>query len=363
MNEYDPADSMKAILLAGGSGTRLRPLTLSTPKPIVPLFDRPFLYHQVDLLRRVPGVDEVILSLNYQPDKIEAAVGDGTDAGLPVRYLVEPEPRGTGGAVKFAESHLEGTTFVFNGDILADLDLNAMLQRHRATNARATLFLKPVEDPTRYGLVETDPDGLISRFVEKPDPSEVTCRTINAGVYLLEPDTFDLIPPGERRSIERGYFPALIDRGETVAAYIEEGYWRDIGTPEAYLAAHRDILDGLCRSACLPRGASERLEPTVADTATVDPGANLNGPCYVGPGATIRAGSEVGPHAVIGQGVLVKPEAEVRGSIAWPGTTIGIGAMLDGAITGRDCIIGNHVRLGPGTVLGDGATVTSYTDA
>lgn len=354
---------MKAILLAGGFGTRLRPLTLSTPKPIVPLFDRPFLYHQIDLVHQVPAVDEVILSLNYQPDKIEAAIRDAGGAGLPIRYLVEPEPRGTGGAVKFAESHLDGTTWVFNGDVLADLDLNAMLQRHRELDARATIFLKPVDDPTRYGLVETDSDGRITRFIEKPDPSEVTCRTINAGVYLLEPDTFGLIPPDEKYSIERGYFPALIERGETVAAYVEECYWRDIGTPEAYLAAHRDMLDGLCSSACLRGGASAAGEPSVAEGATIDPGANLNGPCYVSPGATIRAGAEVGPHAVVGQGALVKPEAEVRGSIVWPGTTVGIGAVLDGAIVGRNCSIGNDARLGPGTVLGDGATITSYTDA
>ncbi len=360
-NEYDPATSMKAILLAGGFGTRLRPLTLSTPKPIVPLFDRPFLYHQLDLLRRVPEVDEVILSLNYQPDKIKEIVRDGSDAGLPVRYVVEPEPRGTGGAVKFAEPHLDGTTFVFNGDVLTEVDLNAMLRRHRALDARATLVLTPVEDPSRYGLVETDSGGRITGFIEKPSPSEVTCRTINAGIYLLEPDTFDLIPPDEKYSIERGYFPGLIARGETVAAYIEEGYWRDIGTPAAYLAAHRDILDGACRSGCLPGNATGTLEPIVADSATVEPGANLKGPCYVGPGATVRAGSEVGPHAVIGQDVLVKPEAEVRESIVWAGTTIGIGVLLDGVITGRDCTIGNHVRLGPGTVLGDASTATAYT--
>ncbi len=349
---------MKAILLAGGFGTRLRPLTLSTPKPIVPLFDQPFLYHQIDLLRRVPGVDEVILSLNYRPDEIEAVVRGGADVGLPVRYVVEPEPRGTGGAVKFAESYLDGTTFVFNGDVLADLDLRAMLRRHRELDARATLFLTPVDDPTRYGLVETDSDGRITRFVEKPDPSEVTCRTINAGVYLLEPETLDLIPPGEKHSIERGYFPALIERGETVAAFIDEGYWRDIGTPEAYLAAHRDMLDGLCSSACMPR-ANEIDGATVAESATVDPGANLNGPCYVGPGATLRAGCEVGPHAVIGRNVLVKPEAEVRGSIVWPGATLGIGAVLEGVITGRDCTIGNYARLGHGTVLGDCTTIAS----
>ncbi len=354
---------MKAILLAGGAGTRLRPLTLNTPKPIVPLFDRPFLYHQIDVLRRVPGIDEVILSLNYQPDLIEAVIGDGADAGLPVRYVVEPEPRGTGGAVKFAAPHLDGPTFVFNGDVLTDVDLNAVLDRHRSLGARATLVLAPVDDPLRYGLVETDSGGRITRFIEKPDPSEVRCRTINAGIYVLEPDTFDLIPTGVRHSIERGYFPALIERGENVVAYIEEGYWRDIGTPAAYLDAHRDILDGLCRSACLPWGAGASADPIVADGATVDPGANLTGPCYVAPDATIRAGAKVGPHAVVGRGVVVKPEAELRNAVVWSGTTIGVGATLDGAIAGCNCQIGDHARLGAGTVLGDGSTVTPYTHA
>lgn len=354
---------MKAILLAGGAGTRLRPLTLNTPKPVVPLFDRPFLYHQIDLLRRVPGIDEVILSLNYQPDRIEAVIGDGTDIGLPIRYVVEPEPRGTGGAVKYAAPHLDGTTFVFNGDVLTDIDLNAVLERHRSLSARATMVLAPVEDPSRYGLAETDSGGRITRFIEKPDPSQVRCRTINAGIYVLEPDTFDLIPSGEKHSIERGYFPALIERGDNVVAYVEEGYWRDIGTPAAYLDAHRHILDGLCRCACLPEGASASAEPIVAAGATVDPGANLNGPCYVASGATVRPGTEVGPHAVVGRNVIIKPEAELRNAVVWPGTTIGVGAVLDGAIAGCNCRIGEHARLGAGTVLGDGSTVTAYTHA
>ena len=161
------------------------------------------------------------LAKGAAPDRIEAVIGDGADAGLPVRYVVEPEPRGTGGAVKFAAPHLDGPTFVFNGDVLTDVDLNAVLDRHRALGARATLVLAPVDDPLRYGLVDTDSGGRITRFIEKPDPSEVRCRTINAGIYILEPDTFDLIPTGVRHSIERGYFPALIERGENVAAYIE----------------------------------------------------------------------------------------------------------------------------------------------
>ena len=159
---------MKAILLAGGFGTRLRPLTVHSPKPIVPIFDRPFLYYQIDLLRQLPEIDEVILSLNYQPDEIEAVFGDGAETGLKIRYLVEPTPRGTGGAVKFAEPHLDGTVIVFNGDVLTQIDLAALLDLHRTRQARATIVLTPVDNPAAYGLVEIDADGNVRRFLEKP---------------------------------------------------------------------------------------------------------------------------------------------------------------------------------------------------
>lgn len=353
------APVMKALLLAGGFGTRLRPLTLDTPKPIVPLFDRPFIYHQIDLLKRVPEVDEVILSLNYQPDRIEAVVGRGDEAGLPVRYLVEPSPRGTGGAVKYAEPLLDGTTIVFNGDVLTEVDLAAVIDLHRTRGARATIMLAPVPDPSAYGLVETDVAGNVTRFIEKPDPEQITCNTINAGVYVLEPDTFDRIPEGVKYSIERRFFPSLVERGEPFTAYIERGYWRDIGTPAAYLQGHRDILDGRCRSGCFTKNA--RRDPTVVPGATIDAGAQLRGPCFVGPDVTIGPDAQVGPYAVLGRGAHVGAAAVVRDSIVWPGSAIGPGATLEGAIVGGQCRIGDHASLGPGVVLGDGSTLTDYT--
>ena len=224
---------MKAILLAGGFGTRLRPLTLNTPKPIVPIFDRPFLYYQIDVLKRLPEIKEVILSMNYQPQRIQTAIGDGEEIGLPIRYLVEPSPRGTGGAVKFAEPFLDDTTIVFNGDVLCQIDIAAVLRLHRERRAKATIVLVPVGNPMAYGLVETDGEGNVRQFLEKPKPDEITCNTINAGVYILEPDTFDRIPPHTKYSIERTYFPSLIDGGETFLAYIHKGYWLDIGTPQS----------------------------------------------------------------------------------------------------------------------------------
>ena len=350
---------MKAVLLAGGPGTRLRPLTLNTPKPIVPIFDRPFLYHQIDLLRQVPEIDEIILSLNYQPDRIKAVVGHGEETGIRVRYLIEPRPLGTGGALKFAEPHLDGTTIVFNGDVLTETNLSAVVERHRSSNARATIVLSPVDNPSAYGLVETEKDGSVRRFLEKPDPNQITCDTISAGIYVLEPSTFDRIPPDTKYSIERRYFPSLIERGETFVAYIDRGYWLDIGTPEKYLQGHRDILEGRCRSEQFPEHIGTR--PTVAAGATVDPSARIDGPCFIGPRATIHAGATVAPHTVVGRNVIVEPDAAIHQSIIWPDSHIGEGACLDGTIVGHRCQIGDYAQLGPGLVLGDDSTVTAYT--
>src|SRR5918998_4695304 len=238
---------MKAILLAGGKGTRLRPLTLHTPKPVVPIFDRAFLHYQLDLLKQLPEIDEVILSLNYQPRRIEEIFGDGWDVGLKIRYVVEPVPLGTAGAIKYAGDKLTESVVVFNGDVLTEIDLAAVLRLHRERQARATIVLTPVENPTAYGLVETDPAGNIKRFLEKPKPEEITTNNINAGIYVLEPDTFDRIPRDVAWSIERSYFPSLVERNETFVAYIYNGYWIDIGTPEKYREVHCDIMNGRFR--------------------------------------------------------------------------------------------------------------------
>ena len=353
---------MKAVLLAGGFGTRLRPLTVHTPKPIVPIFDRPFLYHQIDVLKRLPEIDEVILSLNYQPDRIRERVGDGADAGLPVRYVVEPDPRGTGGAIKYSEPHLDGTTIVFNGDVLTDIDLAALVALHRERRAQATIVLTPVDNPAAYGLVETDPDGRVLRFVEKPEPDQIRCNTINAGIYVLEPETFDRIPPDTKYSIERSYFPSLVARGETFVAHVERGYWRDIGTPASYLQAHRDILAGLCPAPPFV-GAPPAEDRVVADGATIEAGATLEGPCFVAPGATVRHGARIGAGSVVGRSVVVGPDAAIRGAIVWPDTVVGDGAVVRDAIVGHRCRIGAHADLGPSVVLGDDSHVTPYTRA
>mgnify|MGYP001235687010 FL=1 len=350
---------MKAVLLAGGFGTRLRPLTLNTPKPVVPIFDRPFLYHQIDLLRQVPEIDEVILSLNYQPERIQEIVGHGENAGLPIRYVVEPEPLGTGGAVKYAEPYLDGTTVVFNGDVLTEIDLAAVVDYHRSSNAKATIVLTPVDNPSAYGLVETDSNGNVRRFLEKPNPNEITCNTINAGIYVLEPVTFDRIPTGTPYSIERRYFPSLIEQQEPFVAYIDNGYWLDIGTPDQYLQGHRDILDGRCQSGQFTEPSGRN--PTISPGALLNASARLDGPCFIGASSTVHSNAHITSYSVIGSGVVVDSEAAVHQSIIWPDCHIGQGACLDGVIVGHRCQVGAYAQLGPGVVLGDDSVITAYT--
>ena len=350
---------MKAVILAGGSGTRLRPLTLELPKPIVPIFDRPFLYYQTDLLRQVPEIDEVILSLNYHPDRIEARVGDGTEAGVPVRYVVEPDPLGTGGAIKYASVGIDDTLLVFNGDVLTGIDLQSVVRRHREREARATIVLTPVDDPSAYGLVETDDDGNVHRFLEKPSPDQITCNTINAGIYILEPETFDRIPDDTQWSIERQYFPSLVERGETFVAYVYRGYWLDIGTPGSYVRAHRDLMAKRCAVgpfAERPAGAVYRRGACrIAETAEIE------GPCFLGAGCVIEEGARVGAESVLGQGCTIGAGAVVERSIVWRNTLVERQAMVRDAVLGERCHIEHHVEVGPGTVLGNRSTLTAHS--
>lgn len=345
-------------MLAGGQGTRLRPLTVHTPKPVVPIFERPFLHYQLDLLKRVPEIDEVILSLNYQPRKIEDVFGDGTDAGVRLRYVVEPAPLGTGGAIRYAAQGITGTVVVFNSDVLTSIDIAAVVQRHRERNAKATVVLTPVDNPTAYGLVETDAAGNIRRFIEKPSANEISCNTVNAGIYVLETDTFDRIPEHEAYSIERGYFPSLVERGETFVSYLYDGYWIDIGTPEKYVQVHRDIMAGRCRTAPFT-GAPD--EVWVSPRARVDDGAFLQGPCFIDDGAVVMSGATVGPYSVIGKQCHVEADARVQQSILWANTRVCTGATVTGAVLGRHCHVGRHASVAAHAVIGDKTVLTDYS--
>jgi mannose-1-phosphate guanylyltransferase len=349
---------MKAILLAGGKGTRLHPLTIHTPKPIVPIFNRPFLRYQLDLLKRVPDIDEVVLSLNYQPRRIEEMFGDGADSGLGIRYVVEPSPLGTAGAIRYAGEFLRESVVVFNGDVLTEVDLNAVIALHRERRAKATIVLTPVDNPAAYGLVETDDRGNILRFLEKPSADEITCNTINAGIYVLEPDTFDRIPKDTPWSIERSFFPSLIDRGETFVAHVDRGYWIDIGTPEKYMQVHRDIMDGRCQVAPF---ASVSAAPCIASDARVEDGAIVEGPCFIDEGAVVKAGARIGAYSVIGRQCHIEEHAVVEQAIVWANTRISQEAVVRRSIVGRHCHIGRSVTIDDGIVLGDKSVVTDYS--
>jgi NDP-sugar pyrophosphorylase family protein len=349
---------MKAILLAGGKGTRLRPLTIHTPKPIVPIFDRPFLHYQLDLLKQVPEIDEVILSLNYQPRRIEEMFGDGTGSGLGIRYVVEPAPLGTAGAVRYAGESLHESVVVFNGDVLTEVDLGSVIALHRSRKAKATIVLTPVENPSAYGLVETDPEGNIRRFLEKPSPDQITCDTINAGIYILEPDTFDRIPKDTPWSIERSFFPSLVERREAFVAYIYRGYWIDIGTPEKYMQVHRDIMDGRYSAAPFA-GTDSRV--WVAPDARVDSDVTIEGPSFIDSGAVVKSGAKIGPYSVVGRQCHIEEHAVVDHAIVWANSRISQEAVVRRSILGRHCHIGRSAVVDRGAVLGDKSVLTDHS--
>jgi NDP-sugar pyrophosphorylase family protein len=349
---------MKAILLAGGKGTRLRPLTIHTPKPIVPIFDRPFLHYQLDLLKKVPEIDEVVLSLNYQPRRIEEMFGDGEDAGLSLRYVVEPAPLGTGGAIRYAGESLRESVVVFNGDVLTQVDLPAVIALHRTRQAKATIVLTPVQNPSAYGLVETDADGNILRFLEKPSADQITCNTINAGIYVLEPETFDRIPKDTPWSIERSFFPSLIERGETFVAHVDQGYWIDIGTPEKYVQVHRDIMDGRYSTAAF---AGRSSGAWVSPHARIEDGAIIESPCFVDEGAVVKTGARIGPYSVIGRQCHIEEHADIDQSILWAGTRVSQEARVRHSILGRQCHVGRNALVEDGVVLGDKSVVTDFS--
>ncbi|MCI0625422.1 MAG: NDP-sugar synthase [Acidobacteria bacterium] len=340
---------MKALILAGGEGTRLRPLTLAMPKPVVPVVNVPFLRYQLELLHK-HGVHEVILSLGYQPQKIEAVLGDGSAIGVKIHYVVEQSPLGTGGAYKNAEALLDGPTIVFNGDILCDLDLTAVVRQHESHRAAATLVLTRVENPSAYGLVETTNEGRITRFLEKPSADEITCNTINAGAYILEPEVLKMIPGAENYSFERGVFPELLRAQRPVYAYVSEGYWIDIGTPQKYMQVHQDILHKRFCPAVTPADAPA----SIAATAHVDKNSQFAAGVVIGEGARIQSSS-------LGEGCSIGKNAVVESSVLWPGVSIGDNARLIDCVAGRNCWIGRHAVISRGVVLGDHSVVTDYS--
>lgn len=302
---------------------------------MMPLVDRPFVAHQLDLLRR-HGVRDVVFSCGYRPDALRVHFGDGSAMGVRLRYVVDPEPLGTAGAIRNAEDLLDDAPFlVLNGDILTDLDLTAFAARHHERGAVGTIALTPVEDPGAFGLVRLHDDGAVEEFVEKPSPDELRPGEpfrINAGTYLLAPEVLERIPRGRACSIEREVFPALATEG-VLFGHPSDAYWRDIGTPASYLAANHDVLARALR--------------------TESPA----GEAYVGEGADIDPSAELDDRSCIGAGTVVGPRVLVRRSVVGDDARIGAGAELVGAIVGAGVEVGEGARLGPGVIVGDGACI------
>ena len=344
---------MQALILAGGEGTRLRPLTSTIPKPVVPLVGRPFISYMLEWLRG-HGVEDVILGCGFMADRVQSVLGDGSGLGIRLRYLEEPRPLGTGGALKFAEDLLDERFFMLNGDVLADHDLTAQLAAHKRTGARATLGLVPVADPSAYGLVRMHPDGAVTEFVEKPGPEQTGTNLINAGAYILERSVLDGMPPaGTNVSIERDVFPTLVGRG--LYGYEQSGYWLDIGTPERYLQGTYDILEGKVTTEIGRELRNAGL--ILTDGATFE--GRVVAPALVGPGCSIGARAMVGDRSAIGEGVTIGEGARVECSVLLGGVSVGAGTTISASIIGRDVQIGDHCQIDGGVVLGEGVKVGS----
>jgi mannose-1-phosphate guanylyltransferase len=349
----DGGESIQAVILVGGQGTRLRPLTSTLPKPVVRLVDRPFIAFMLEWLRR-HGVDDVIMSCGFLADGVRSVLGDGSQLGIRLRFVEEPDPLGTAGALKLAEPMLDERFLMLNGDVLSDIDLTAQIAQHEATGATGTLALVPVEDPTAYGLVVLEEDNSVRAFVEKPSSDRVESNLISAGAYVLEREILELIEPNRNVSIEREVWPRLVGNG--LYGFASNGYWLDIGTPARYLQGTFDILEGNVQTAVRERLGSDWL--------VVDDGAEVQGraipPAVLERGVQVAPGAHVGSLVVLAQDVLVGAGSSVERAVVLEGTQIGEDCELRDCIVAAGCRIGSGTRITGGAVLGAGVRVGAH---
>jgi NDP-sugar pyrophosphorylase family protein len=336
-------------VLVGGEGTRLRPLTYGTPKPMVPIMNVPFLARTLERLYAAE-IRDVILAAGYMPQAIVDYFGDGTQFGMQVTYEIEERPLGTAGALKNVERHITGPIFVLNGDILTSLDLRAMREYHERKGGIGTLHLIRVDDPSPFGCVVHDENGRVSSFVEKPARGEEPTNEINAGTYLLEREILDYIPPNENVSIERATFPRVIADGKELYAYTTDDYWLDLGRPEQYLAAHRDVLSGAMPLAVEPGISGEGAEALRGHPGIVPP-------VHAGADVVVDAAATVGPNVVLGRGCSIGAGATVRESVLWERVSIGAGATIEEAILASGVTVGPEAKIPKGSVVGHDVTI------
>ena len=342
---------MQAVILVGGKGTRLRPLTADRPKPIVPVVDRPFLAHMLEWVAR-HGMTDVVLCCGFKSDAVVEAIGDGSRYGVTITWVFEPEPRGTAGAVKMAEEHLQERFVLINGDVLTDMDLSAQIAAHERTGATATLALVPVEDPSAYGLVRLEDDGRVKGFLEKPKAEDIDTDLISAGAYVLERSIMQMIPAGREVSIEREVWPFMV--GEGLYGHVHRGaYWMDIGTPERYVQGVGDVLSGAAETSTLARMAGG---PVMAG-AEVHPTAVVADDALVESGARVGAGAHVGAGSVVGSGATVDAGASLTRTVLLPGVRVGARAELTDCVIGADAVVGDAVRIGDHVIVADAATI------
>ncbi len=347
----------QAVILVGGQGTRLRPLTSQLPKPVLDVVDRPFLAHMLDWLAG-HGITEAVMCCGFKADVLIEHLGDGHESGVALTYLTEPEPRGTAGALKFAEAHLHERFVMLNGDVLTDLDLSAQIAAHVESGATGTLGLVPVEDPSSFGLVRLHDDHVVKGFVEKPKPDEIDTDLISAGAYVLERSVVDLIPPDVNVSIEREVFPKLVGNG--LYGFPHRGaYFMDLGTPERYLDGLRDVLTG-----ALPTKTFDLLGNggvRVPDGVGLGEGTTIASPAWIGDDVQIGAGVRIGPNTVIGDGAQIADGAAVRDSVVLAGASIGERAELYRSLIGHRATVGADAVIGHLAVVGPDANVAPGT--
>jgi mannose-1-phosphate guanylyltransferase len=350
---------MKAVVLVGGEGTRLRPLTYTTPKSLLPIANQPFLERQLAWLE-AHGVDEVVLSLGYLPDAFKEHFPDRTFGRLRLSYIVETKPLGTAGGIRYAAEGIDGRFVVCNGDILTDLDLGSMIRFHEASGAEATIALTEVEDPSAFGVVPTRADGEVVGFIEKPRRDLAPTNWINAGIYVLEPALLDRVPPRVNVSIERETFPRMVESRGSLFAFRAAGYWLDIGTPDKYLQAHQDALAGRLGTPPAPGAVEGPAGVWRQGEPTIDPAAELRTPVLIGAGARIESGSTLAA-SVVGPGAQVGAGARVERSVLLEGAQVCERSVVADSVVGPDSILKPEVALTDLTLVGAATSIAAGT--
>jgi mannose-1-phosphate guanylyltransferase/phosphomannomutase len=345
---------MKAVVMAGGEGTRLRPLTSNQPKPMVPIVGKPCMEHIVELLR-AHGFDEIVVTLAFMPQAIRGYFGDGETMGIQIDYSIEEQPLGTAGSVRLAVAKLPETFLVISGDALCDVDLTALVAANREKGAAVTIGLKSVDNPLEFGIVVTDDDGRVERFLEKPSWGQVFSDTINTGIYVLEPEVLRHVPGDRPFDFSKELFPLLLEMGRPLYGHVLDGYWQDIGNLDQYRSANFDALDGSVQLDIA--GIRLRGNVWVGEGVEIEDLDKVEGPAFIGANCRIAPEASVGSYSVLGQGVTLRERTHVARSVIDASTHIGRSALVEGAIVGRSCDIRNHVRVHEGVAIGDEVTI------